>query len=158
MPQVLPTIPVNMEIVDAKGRINTFFRLLWQNLVSGSVQTPTIATFTTGAVDKTAAVVTSALYTALANGKYRVSFYLRKTIADGVNSSATVTIGWVDRGAALTFAFAALALDTATAYQSDELPMINVDLATDITIAIAYSSNTPAKMAYYCVAAVEFLP
>lgn len=157
MPRTLPPIPVNTPIADPKdGSITTFMRLRWQQLVDGWAQSGTVNAFVAPA--QTAAIATTVVETTLAAGRYRVTWYLRKTRADGAGSSATVTIGFVDLdGQPLTYAGAALALDTLAAWQSDT-KLIRAHGATDVTVAVAYSSTTPGQLRYDLEVTVEYLP
>ena len=156
MPRALPPIPSNTPIADPKdGRITTFMRLRWQELVDGWAQSGSVATVPVLA--QTAALATTSVYTTFASGDYRVSWYLRKTRADGAASSATVTIGCVDQdGQALTYTGAALTVDSVAAWQS-ETKQIRCVASSDLTVAVAYSSTTPGQMRYDLVVKVEQL-
>lgn len=146
MPNILPPIPVSVAIANPKdGTMTFFFRQIWELLRVGFQQAPTVAAIEL--TDQSAAVVTSLAYLAVAGGEYRVTARLRKTIPDGVSSSLTVTIGWLDGGVAQTKAFSALTTDSIVANQSDDVT-VHADPASQITYAIAYASNTPAKMHY----------
>ena len=93
MAQILSPIPLETPIVDPRtGNISEFFRLRWQELIDNSVRVSTRAS--ASHIGKTAAVGTTTLYTTVAAGMYRLSAFLLKTIADGVNSSLTVTVGF----------------------------------------------------------------
>src|SRR6185436_17705228 len=148
MPRALPPIPANTPIADPKdGTITTFMRMRWQQLVDGWAESGSVETLTP-VLAKTAALVTTSVFTVFGTGDYRVTWYLRKTRADGVASSATVTIGFVDVDSqALTYTGPALTLDTVAAWQSEtkEVRCIN---SSDITVAVAYSSTTPGQMRY----------
>lgn len=155
MPKSLSPIPEGVAITEAKGIITIFFRLAWQALVDSFQIVPTLA----GEPDlaklgQTAALVTTKLYTTLSAAMYRVNYALLRTIADGVSSSATVTIGWTQNGVARTEAEVALTEAAGLSQQSLSKPIF-ADAVTDITIAIAYASNTPNKMTYDLHAAVE---
>jgi len=157
MPRALPPIPANTPIADPKdGTITTFMRMRWQQLVDGWAESGSVETLTP-VLAKTAALVTTSVFTVFGTGDYRVTWYLRKTRADGVASSATVTIGFVDVDSqALTYTGPALTLDTVAAWQSEtkEVRCIN---SSDITVAVAYSSTTPGQMRYDLVVKVEQL-
>jgi len=156
MPRALPPIPAGVPIADKDGGITTFFRLRWQQLVDGWAQTGTEQLFT--AIGRTTALLTTSVLTTLTTGKYRVAWYLRKTRPDGAASSATVTIGWVDLDSqALTLAGPALTLDAVAAVQSGTVIVRCVN-ASDITVAVAYASSTPAQMRYDLEVTVEYLP
>ncbi len=154
MARELPPIPQGEPITDRQGAITEFFRLAWQALQTAFAQSPTVGSVSI--VGRTSGIATAAVYTVVSPGLYRVSFYQRKTIADGVNSSLTLTLGWVDGGIALTQAFPALATDTTSAFQTATI-FVRCDAATDITYAEAYASNTPAKMAYDLDVQVELM-
>lgn len=154
IPQSLAPIPEGTQIVDKNGAITTFFRLRWESLINGFQFTPTVAVVQlTG---QHATIVTTAAFTTLTAGRYRISYYLRKTAADGVSSSLTVTLGWTESGIALSESGAALATDTTAAQQSGE-KVVDVDAAVDITYAVLYASNTPNQMVYRLTINVEQL-
>lgn len=155
MPQSLAPIPAGVVIVDREGTITDFFRLQWQQLINGFQQSPSVASVL--AVDQTAAIATTAAFTTRTTGTYRVTYYLRKTVADGVSSSLTFTWGWTEDGVPLTSSAAALTLDTTAASQSGSL-VVEADAATDLTYAVSYASNTPARMTYRIRVTTEFLP
>ena len=118
------------------------------------VRTPTEARISDSG--QTAALATTTIRTTTLQADYEVGYYIQKTTADGVSSSLTVTLGWTANGVAQTRAFAALATDTTGANQSAVIPIL-ADAATDITIAIAYASNTPGTMVYLYRASVKRL-
>lgn len=155
MPQSLPPIPSGVAIVEKEdGSITNFFRLLWQQLIDGFQQTPTRSGV--GFQGQAAALPTSTLYLVLVDGTYRVSYYMRKTTADGVSSSLTVTLGWTESGIPQSMPLPALTLDTVAAIQEGSHVLV-VDQETTITMAVAYTSNTPGTMKYRLDAAVEQL-
>jgi hypothetical protein len=155
MPQSLGPIPAGVVIVDDDGAITDFLRLRWQQLIDGFQQTPSVASVL--AVGQTADIATTAAFTTRTTGTYRVNYYLRKTVADGVSSSLTFTWGWTEDGVPLTSTAAALTLDTTGATQSGSL-VVDADAATDLTFAVSYASNTPARMTYRIRVTTEFLP
>ena len=155
MPARLPYIPSGTKIVDKTGEITTFFRLLWQQLIDFSQYAPTAAVATKPS-PQTANIPTENAYVTTVEGWYRVSYYMRKTAADGVSSSLTMTLGWTDHGTALTQSFAALTLDTTGAFQSGSI-LVYCDAYSGITFAVAYASNTPGLMAYMSNVTVEQL-
>lgn len=154
MPSSLAPIPLGAQIVDTAGSITDFFRLRWQSLIDGFQLSATVADVQKLA--QTAALVATAAFTTKAAAAYRITYYLRKTVADGVASSATVTLGWTETGVALTVSGAALVLDTVLAVQTGSA-LVWADGATDITYAVAYSSTTPNKMTYRLDVTVEQL-
>lgn len=106
---------------------------------------------------QTAAIATTPIPLPTINGgAYRVTWYTRKTVADGFSSSLTITIGWTESGIAQTRVGAALATDTVLAIQSESVMFLN-DQSTAITYAVAYASNTPNKMTYRLSVLVEEL-
>ena len=127
---------------------------MWQALRDSMVRTPTEARI--NGSGQTAALATTTIRTTLIQADYEVSYYIRKTAADGVSSSLTVTLSWTENGVAQTRAFAALTTDTTAANQSAVIPIL-ADATTDITIAISYASNTPNAMTYLYRAGVQRL-
>ena len=147
MPQTLPPLTQGVPIVDEGGTPNLFLLLRWQDLISSFTLTPTKAAIPATDTVLTDALATTVIFTTAQGGNYEVGYYIRKTVADGVSSSLTVTIGWTENGQALTRVFTALATDAVTANQSAVIPIL-ADASSNITIAIAYASNTPNTMAY----------
>lgn len=154
MPRTLDPIPVDVPIVEKDGSITIYFRRLWDTLIAGYQNIGSRAAV--ALTGQTAAIVTTSAYTTLSSGLYRISWYMRKTVADGVSSSLTVTLGWSESGIALTEAGAALATDTTSAQQSGS-KVVSADAASDITFAVAYASNTPNKMTYRIDVVVELI-
>lgn len=154
MPQSLGPLPQGVPLVAEDLSPTTFFRLLWQTLRDAMTRTPTEARISGSG--QTAALATTTIRTTTLEADYEVGYYIQKTTADGVSSSLTVTLGWTGNGVAQTRAFAALTTDTTGANQSAVIPIL-ADALTDITIAIAYASNTPGTMAYLSRAAVKRL-
>lgn len=148
----LSPIPAGVVIVDPAGAITDFFRLRWEELIARFQTSPTVATVQK--LTQTAAIVTVAAFTTRAAGNYRITVALQKTIADGVLSSLTTTISWTSRGIAMTHAFAALTTDALGANDSEPWSFW-ADANSDISYAIAYASNTPAKMTFHADVTVE---
>lgn len=90
----------------------------------------------------------------LASGAYRITWYLEKTVADGVSSSVQVTINWTHNTKSLSLSGAALTTDTTLAVQSNSITVL-IDAASPISYTTAYASNTPAKMTYQLFVLVE---
>jgi hypothetical protein len=156
MPRALGPIPLGAPIVERDGTITAFFRQRWQDVGDGWTETPTKQGVSLGA--RTGAVATTAVWTTQQAGVYRVSWYLRKTRADGVSSSVAVTLGFVDvDGQALSITGGALTPDSVGAWQGVTIP-IRCLAPSDITIAVAYASATPGQMRYDLEVKVEFLP
>ena len=155
MPQALGPIPSDQEITERGGPITTYFRLRWQELIDSFTQVPTKTD--TGTVSGlTAALATTTLLTTTQGGVYEVGYYIRKTVAGGVSSSLTVTIGWTENAIALTRVFTALTLDSTVANQSDTIPIL-VDANADITLAVAYASDVADTMTWRYRATVKQL-
>lgn len=156
MPKSLAPIPAGVAITDGEGRLTEFFLLRWEELRLGFQLTPTVAHVVSPSPDPTAAIVTTSAFTTLTSGLYRVSYYLRKTVADGVSSSLTFTWGWTESGVPLTDADPALTTDTTGAVKSGSR-VLRADASGSLTFAIGYASNTPNRMAYLYNVAVELL-
>lgn len=155
MPQSLPPITLGTPIVDENGGPNLFLLLRWQDLINSFTATPTVYNDQPAAA-RTSALGTTTLFTTVVGGRYRVTVYMEKTVADGVSSSLTPTSGWTRNGAPLTNTGAALTTDSVGANAS-YTHEFEADAATAITLAIAYASNTPATMTYSAWATVERL-
>ena len=153
---VLSPIPAETQITDTQGRITEFFRLRWEELRSTFRLVPTLATIAvpnatfTGA----ASIPTTAAFTTLAAGTYRITYYIRKTTIDGVGSGLTVTLGWVDT-LGLSQAFALLVPDSTNAFQTGTIT-VNADAVTDLTYAVLYQS-TAGNMRFKIAVFVEQL-
>lgn len=145
MPQTLDTILPDTTIVDPKGKITNFFRLRWERLRTLIALTPDVASGSFTGL--TAAQATTVLFVTKTPGFYRVSMYIRKTVADGVTSRVTGTIGWVENEVALANQFADFTVDSITAVQLLSVTL-QVDAAVGITWFTTYASNTPNKMTY----------
>jgi len=154
MPRSLAPIPLGAQIVEKSGAITDFFRLRWQSLIDSFQLSSTVADVQKLA--QTAAIATAAAFTTETAAFYRISYYMRKTVADGVSSRLTVTVGWTESGIALSEPAADLNTDTVLAQQSGS-KTIWADAATDITFAVGYASNTPNKMTYRINVVVEQL-
>lgn len=154
MPRTLTPIPVGTPITDAGGMITTFFRQAWQLLVDGWQITSTVATASRTGLN--ANLATTALWTTLAAGNYRISYNFRRTTTDGVASSLQATLGWT-QDVPLTQIFGADANDSISVGKQNGSILVYCDASTDITIAIAYSSTTPGNMKYRLDTTVEYL-
>jgi hypothetical protein len=154
MPKSLGEIPNDYPIVEPEaGTINTFFRFRWEELRVGFQSVPSVGR--TQELAQTAAIPTTAVYTTKSEGLYRVSYYLRRTVNDGVSSSAQVTLGWIESGVPLTEVETAVT-EAGVAEQSFS-KVVWADSVTDLTFSVAYASNTPAKMTYRIDVVVEQL-
>lgn len=146
MPRVVDPIPLGAPITEKDNTASLLFRYRWQQVIDGATITPTLAA--TQLLTQNAAIATTAVYTTLNAGRYRISYYIRKTQVDGVSSSLTVTLGWTESGVPLTETFAAIAADSVTTGKQEGSIVIYADSATDLTFAVAYASNTPGQMKY----------
>ena len=154
MPRNLPPIPQWAPVSDQQGMITLFFRQLWQILIDGWNVVPATATSITAGL--TAATAATTVLSPTQTGFVRVSYYLRKTVADGTSSSLTFTWGWTQGGEAFSASASALTTDTNTAEQ-DGSRTIYADSGTAVTFSVAYASNTPGKMTYSIDVAAEQL-
>lgn len=110
----------------------------------------------------TAALTTTTVYTTIQPGIYRVTWYCKKVAADGAASTTgALTVSWteVDSTAMTVTAPAFLPAGTAATQNTTDsattsgllmgVPlMINCSAASNITIAMAYTSTTPGNMKY----------
>ena len=134
---VLSPIPAETTITDTQGRITEFCRRRWADLRSTFRLVPTLATV--ALTNQSATIATTAAFTTLAQGTYRLTYYIRKTAIDGVGSGLTVTLGWVDT-LGLSQAFALLNADSTNAFQTGTIT-VNADAVTDLTFAVLYQST-----------------
>lgn len=154
MARSLAPIPADAPITNKTGSVTDFFRLRWQQLLDGFAQSPTVGNIRRTA--QTALIASTVVYTTRAEGLYRVSFVMKKTIADGVSSSLTMTLAWVRGAVGCSEVGTALATDTTAAQQNGSI-FVRADALTDLTFSIAYASNTPAKMTYEVDVVAELL-
>lgn len=154
MATALEPLTLDDVIVDQNGTITQRFRLLWEQLIARSVQTALLASLTK--TNQNAALALTVVATVTAGGVYRLGYYLRKTIADGVSSSVALTVSWVDNGSPCSHTFAALATDTNVANDSGAWEF-RADASSDVSISIAYASNTPGTMHYNAAASLQQL-
>lgn len=150
MPSAVSQVPANVPFVnidgEAPGSLTEFGRLRWEELRNNAPNNSLI-TAPLLLVNQNAAIVTTNAYAVLVDGLYEISWYVRKTTADGVSSSLTLTLGWTESGLPLTEAQAALGVDSTSAEQSGT-KLIHVDANTALTFAVAYASNTPGQMKF----------
>lgn len=154
MPVTLSPIPVSAEIVDKNGAITNFFRLRWQQLIDAFQSTNNVANIQTVGVN--GSIPATGAYIAKVAGLYRVSYYMRKTQADGVSSSLQFSYGWTENAVPLTEAQPALTLDAVTAEQSGSKLMLS-DALVNLSYTVGYASNTPGAMQYLISLVVEQL-
>lgn len=150
MPSAVSPVPLNVPFVDvdgdAPGALSEFGRLRWEELRNNApnnslITSPILLT------NQNAAIVTSNAYAVLVDGLYEISWYIRKTTADGFSSNLVLTLGWTESGLPLTEAQAALGVDSTSSEQSGT-KLVHVDGPSALTFAIAYASNTPGQMKY----------
>lgn len=91
----------------------------------------------------------------LQNGLYRISWFARVTVPDGAGSSLAVTIGFTDTAQPLSKTFSAMTGDTIVTFDTQSLPLVQIDQNTAITYSTTYSSTTPGKMKYSLSITVE---
>lgn len=89
-------------------------------------------------------------------GLYRVTWYARVSRAATSSSSLQLTVGWTDGGVACTQAGAALTGNTTATCESVSL-VVAADVATNLTLAVAYTSSGATSMQYNYVVLVEQL-
>lgn len=156
MPFSIAPIFTGTTITDKMGRITDFFRFRWEEVRSLASVVPTVfgEPMPTTFLAQTAAIVTTTLYTTQTGAQFTVNYALNRSVNDGVASSLTVTISWTQRGTPKSFVAAALTEADGLSEQSLAKP-IYADGSTPITIAVAYSSNTPNKATYDLHASVE---
>lgn len=155
MPVTISEIPSGVQIVEEGGEINLFFRLRWEEVRALAQAAASIAQQVYPGTQN-AAIPTTAAYTTPNGGAFRISYYLRKTVADGVASSLTFTYHWTESGVPLSESAAALVTDTTTAQQSGA-KVVNADANTDLAFAVAYTSTTPGAMKFLLTVTVEWL-
>lgn len=111
---------------------------------------------TVALTDQGAAIGSTVVATITQSGFYRLSWYARVTVADGVSSSLQLTVTWREGSHTSTKTFAALTGDTTSTYDGAVWPF-HAESGTQVTYAAAYASNTPAKMRYRLDVGTEFL-
>ncbi len=92
----------------------------------------------------------------LSTGLYRVMTYLRITSPDGVSSSVTPQLSFIDDGVTCTMTGVALTSDDIDKPVSQAF-LVAVDQPGPISFATLYASNTPNAAAYKAVVTVERL-
>lgn len=156
MPNALQPIPVKTAIVTpTTGAISLFFRQAWEALRAAVAVVPTVGNgFDT--TNQGASIAGQLLHTVTAAAKYRVSYYVRKTVADGVSSSLTFVWHWTESGVPQTLTDTALTTDTTGAVASNG-KLLDVDANTNLTCDVTYASNTPGLMKFRIAVRVEQL-
>jgi hypothetical protein len=87
-------------------------------------------------------------------GLYRVMTYLRVTSPDGVSSSVTPVVSFVDEGVTCQMEGVALTSDNIAEPVSQAF-LVRVDAPGPISFSTIYASNTPNAMQYDAVVIVE---
>jgi hypothetical protein len=151
MATALSAPPLQTPLIDSdqQGTLTGYITTVWNLFllsITTRLQQGVLALKVTSRTGLSAAIVTAAALTTTSAGLYRVSYVIRVTQAATTSSSLTVTLGWVRSGVPITQAFAAIAGNTVTTYQSTAL-VVKADALTDLTYAVAYASvgATPMK-------------
>lgn len=156
MPNSLYPIPSGTSIVAPKtGRINIFFRQAWESLRQAVAVVPTVGSGASG-TNQGAAIAGLVVHTTTVAGLYRVTYYVRKTTADGVSSSVAFTWHWTESAIPQTVADAAVTTDTTGAVKTNSA-LLDVDANTNLTFDFAYASNTPGQMKFRYQVRVELM-
>jgi hypothetical protein len=147
MPNTLTPIPLGQKIVEPKtGAITIFFREAWESLRAAVATVPTVGSGI-GLTNQSTALASQLIYTAPVAALFRVSYYIRKTVADGVSSSVGFVWHWTESGLPQTLTDTVLATDTTGAVAAND-KLLDVDANTNVTCDISYASNTPGTMRY----------
>lgn len=142
-----PLFPFGEPIAADRTRLVTPRWRRWLLLLRESVDLSQVSIPVEAKLDQNASLATTAMDGGtLSAGLYAVSWYLRRTVNDGVSSSLTVAIGWVD-GTTQTFTAPAIT-EAGSALQVDEGITIYSDAASPITYTVTYASNTAGQMHY----------
>jgi hypothetical protein len=156
VPNTLTPIPVKMPIVEPKsGAINVFFRQAWESLRAMVASVPTVGVGV-DLTDQTAAIAGTVLYTTPVAGLYRVTYYARKTVADGVSSSFGFVWHWTESAVPQTLNDVANTTDTTGAVSSAS-KLLQIDANTNVTFDMSYASNTPARMKFRLSVRIELV-
>lgn len=141
-------------IVDKVGAINLYFLQRWEEvrLAFGFVAAKAIVQATT----QSASIVGALILTTTIAGVYRIAFSARRTAVDGVGSTLTATIHYLDGGVPVSIPFPVNNTDTTGSvyYGSVDVP---VDAISNITFDQAYTSVTPGLMKFKNLVVVSLL-
>lgn len=107
--------------------------------------------------DLNAAVALSQLIPAAEGGLYRFNYALQIMTADGVSSSAQVTLNWEFNGQSLSRAFTNINGNTVTTFATDPPFVFRATAGQPITYTVAYASNTPGAMIYSLTLSIELM-
>lgn len=150
----LDPIPIYAEVVPGGTLTSDWFRWLYQVWLRVKNATQMVKAITL--IAQGAAIATTAAYSVVQTGTYRISYVMRVTTAATTSSSLTMTITWRDNAVTQTQAFAALTGNTTTTQQNDSL-FVKADSATSITYAVAYASVGGTAMVYKLDVVTEFV-
>lgn len=140
--------PTGSQVIDRQSGLMRKAWIDWLTLaLLARIQSQPFIRTTVTLTGQNASIGSTALLSAVPAGLYRVSWYFRKTTADGVSSSLQITIGSADGGISITQSGAAVATDTTAAVQSGSV-VVRSDAISNITYATTYASNTPGQMQY----------
>ena len=151
---VLQLDPSSGQPLPTFGLSKDFGNWLQTSIVAGVANAPSLYPAVSLTNQSASIGVTPIPLPSLATGLFRITWYLRKTTADGVSSSIQLTISWTESSQALSISGAALATDAVTAVQSNSI-MVLTDAASPISYSTTYASNTPATMKYRLTVLVE---
>ena len=87
-------------------------------------------------------------------GLYRINVYLRITTPDGVSSSVTPFVNFIDDGVTCTMTGVAMTSD-AIDEPSSQYFFVDVDSPGPISFGTLYASNTPNAATYKAVVVAE---
>lgn len=156
MTQSLDSPPYKADVVETSRKMTGDW-IRWLNVFWDRVFAAILAVGNGVSVtDQSASIGTTTAFTVTQGALYRLSWYIRVTVADGVSSSAQLTITWREGAHTSSKTFTALTGDTTSTYDGAVWPFY-ADSGTQITYAVAYASNTPLKMRYRAALAVEQL-
>lgn len=155
---MLSPVPFRNKLFTKEGLIDQIHWVPWLNKLVAGVNATEQQAGTVALTAQVASITTTAVpIQKLTAGLYRLSYYMRKTVAASVSSSLTVTLGWTDGGVALTQAFAALTTNTTAAFQQDSILIRSDADPASISYAVLYASSGTA-MQYRFSLSVEAVP
>jgi hypothetical protein len=127
-----------------------YFTARDETLLSSSVQLVRIKL-----VSQQAAIPSTPLpIGAVAQGQYRLDYYLRETQAAGTSSSLQVSFGWTDGGTSMSYTGAALTGNTPGTFQSGHL-YFDLDASSPVTYSTSYTSVGSPSLDYKLVMVIE---
>lgn len=143
-PEISPlylSVPITQQ-----DKPNLFFIQQFSRLLAAVLSVSTLGEGYTASA-QTAGKTGEPLQTTVVQALYRFTYYLDKTVADGVSSSLRVTLYWTENGQPRSHQFTNFTTDAAGANQSETL-LFYCDASVGITFDLAYASNTPGAMTY----------